>query len=218
MTESEPNSDRFISVDASKIPTTADTSPATYFDPSDVDQDYWLSKTDWFRTKKESYFRHLSELHQGKKVVTGRYNTRYETHQMNKDLIEALSSQLNLTTSQRSKAKRRFLSFDLEEFGVNAKYVAYVLCQFIVHDDPADDRQCHPSCDTADVPEVFIKVRNSIKLYPALGDTLYGKIQHRFRDEPVREPPTHDEYGIRRLSSADHDSTERNSRVRGGGI
>jgi len=179
MNNSEHRSDSQISVDASKIPTTADTNPATYFVHSDLEKDYWDSEADWYRTKKKTYYKHLAELNQGKKVSAGRYNTRYETHMMNKDLIEALSSQLNLTHKQRNQAERNFLSLDLEELGLPAGYVAYIVCRFVVHTDEDDKRQCHPSCDFSDVPMEFARVRVSLKIQADEIQSIYGKVQQR---------------------------------------
>jgi len=197
MSSSKEYSDRSLAIDASKIPNTADTSPATYFKTDEIKGEYWDSKTDWFRSKKEAYYKHLADLNQGKKVSAGRYNTQYETYMLNKDLIDALSSQLCLTQRQQSRAENLFLSLDLEKLGLQAESVAYVVCQYIVHSDNDDKRQCHPSCDIDDIPREFIRVRDSIKLHPSLMESLYGKLQHKFRNPSESKTEHHDEYGIR---------------------
>lgn len=206
-------------IDASKIPTTANTSPATYFDWTEVPGEYWESDSDWHRTKKESYYKHLAELNQGRKVSAGRYNDRYITYTVNEDLIEALSTQLNLTGGQQARATRWFLSLDLERLGLRAECVAFAVCQYTIHEDESDARTCHPSCEADEVPDVFKRVRASLGIPGRKLDSIYGKIQHKIRTGSLSGKTAHDEYGIRALSGAtlDDDAHERSGGAGGGG-
>lgn len=196
MTSETTLSNSDISIDSSKIPRTANTSPATWFDYTEVSGTYWASDTDWYRTKKEDYFEHLATLNQGKKVAAGRFNTRYETYMMNRDLIDALASQLNLTQRQRNKARRHFLGFNLDEWGIRAEHLAYSVCQFVVHTDEEDNRKCHPHSDIDDVPDAFKRVRDSVKLPPGSMASVYGKVQHELSTNSIGNPVSHDQYGL----------------------
>jgi hypothetical protein len=193
---SSKQQDSSSTVDSSKIPRTADTSPATWFDPTEVSKTYWESDSDWHRTKRESYYKHLAALHQGRKVAAGRHNDRYYTYTMNRDLIRGLSSQLGLTEEQRHRAEQHFHQFNLNNWGVRAEWVAYALCQYIVHSDDDDVRDCHPSSKNEDVPEAFGRVQNSIRFHPDRMYSLYEKVRRRLSGEEVTTVDHHDGYEV----------------------
>lgn len=176
------NSD--ISIDASKIPATANTNPATQIGYQTVKKGKsWDSETDWLTTKKQETFSRYARLNQGKLVVPGRENTPYKTYETNRDTIETLSSHLELSESQRKEARCRFHALDLQDWGIRADVIAFTLCQYIVHNDETDVRTCHPHTEAEDVPKEFHTVFSSLDIPEDRLASAYGKVAHAMRHE-----------------------------------
>jgi hypothetical protein len=173
-----------ISVDASKIPKTADTNPATQIGYQEfAEGEFWDSDTYWAQTNKQKTFKRYSELNQGRLVVAGRWNTPYETYEVNRDTIETLSSHLELSESQRREARCCIHALDLEDWGIRGDVVAFTLCQYIVHNDEADVRSCHPHSEAEDVPKEFHTAFSSLDIPEDRLASAYGKVAHAMRYE-----------------------------------
>jgi hypothetical protein len=176
--------DSNIDIDASVIPSSTDAHPATTIGVEEVDRnESWDSETDWYTTKKYETYKRLSTLNEGQLVVPGRWNGPYNTQVLNRETVKSIATQLGLTASQQRKATAYYLAFDLERWGIRADVVAFALCQYLVHSDPSDKRECHPKSDS--VPDEFEDVQDSITIPERMLSKTYGKIQHKLNNEEI---------------------------------
>lgn len=164
------NSNRISSFD------TPDTNNATYFLSEDVSGYY---PADFLRLSKSAHFAYLKEINEGLRLL-GRYDDPYITREAARDLIEALSSQLELTAREKSQARRNFLSLDREKLGISLNLVAYAVCAFAVEQNNRNvTRRCHPNIPEDDRDDQFNQMAESLGLTQHNIVKTYGKIQHR---------------------------------------
>lgn len=179
--------DSNLRIDSSRIPNCADAHPASTIGYNEVDRnECWNSATDWHTTKKRETYKRFSELNDGKLVVSGRYNDSFITYSQNKDTIESIGSQVELTQDQHRQALRYFSAFDLEQWGINAEYVAFTLCMYLVHTDEGDVRECHPMNDSEAIPDEFLRVRDSLQITSSSLCSTFGKVQTMIENENPR--------------------------------
>ena len=141
-----------------------ETDNATWFDYNEKTDGYWDSPSDWHKTTKYLYYQHLAEINRGRKRGGNYWNDPYHTYQANRDLIDAVGSQLNLLPRQQRVASAWFAHFDLDKWGMRADLIACCLCAHIVHEDDSDERRTHPNVpddheskpvEFAEIPERF---------------------------------------------------------------
>jgi hypothetical protein len=163
---------------------TPDTNPACYFDPDDVDDtDDWASETDWFKTHKQSYYRHLDHVSRG--YVNGKFrNDPFYTFQANQHLTEAIASQFPMTSSERTRAVEWARRLDMQRLGYSRELVITSICAFLTHDtDRSDGRKCHPQTPIEEWPAGPRQLYESWSdRYQSLYSKVYGTVASRIRN------------------------------------
>lgn len=165
-----------------------DTENATYFlaDENVDDGDYWLA--DFLYLKKQTHYAYLKEINEGRKNGPRWHNDPLITYESARDLIGTLSGHLDMTTTQRHRARRYFVALDRERLGLSLELVAYCLCAYTVEQDEQNrHRRCHPNVLKEERDEQFQWVANSLGLAERDIQKTYGKLQHRLKDAPL--PP-----------------------------
>jgi hypothetical protein len=167
-----------------------DTNHATRFDYSQETDGYWDSSSDWYRTTKYSYWQHLAEINRGRKRGGKYWNSPFHTYQANRDLIDAVGTQLNLLSRQKQDAQAWFAHLDLDEWGLRVELVACCLCARIVHEDDSDERRTHPNvaADHEDKPIEFVEIPARFGFREKEVISMYGKLDSYLRDNDQPDP------------------------------
>ncbi|MFC7204708.1 hypothetical protein ACFQJC_14405 [Haloferax namakaokahaiae] len=119
-------------------------------------------------------FKRLSQYNTGLRVGRKWTNDRYNTNLLNRHLIQALASQLDLNPRFQREAERLFLSLDLSRFGIDARAVAYTVCMVVVHSSEDNTRACHPS--VKDVDSEFERIAECEGFREGSLISLYNKV------------------------------------------
>lgn len=83
-----------------------DTNYASWFDPDDVaTTEDFQSESDWRKTHKRTYWKHLDTQHRGHKNGASRANQPFQTYLSNRHLSQSLANALGLTESETSQAE-----------------------------------------------------------------------------------------------------------------
>lgn len=190
-----------------------DTNNATWFDYSEATDGYWDSSSDWYRTTKYLYYQHLAEINRGRKLRGQYWNSPYHTYQSNRDLIDAVGTQLNLLPRQQQEANAWFAHFDLDKWGMQADLIACCLCARIIHEDDSDVRRTHPNVpdDHEDKPTKFARIAEQFKLRERELVSMYGKVDSYLRKQDQPDSRKFDRRRVdernpsRRVTSGDDD-------------
>jgi hypothetical protein len=134
-------------------------------------------RTDSLYLKYEKHYQHLDQIDAGLKNGPAWWNQAYFNEWSNKDLIEILSSNLELLPHQQKQAKRYFLSQDLRKWGIRKELVAWAICAYILHSDETDNRRCHPQAETGEKVEVFWEVAYTLDFSMSERISTYCKVQ-----------------------------------------
>lgn len=113
---------------------TPDTENATYFDPNE-------------RNSESSKFERLMLYNRGTWLGPGEENKRVTHRQDNLAILDSLSGQLELTSYQKSEARRIFDSLDLQDLGKPASLVAFGVCVVVANDDVYDGTRYWPTAN-----------------------------------------------------------------------
>ena len=206
-------------------PRTPDTNAATYIA-------WWKTPADEerlegsLRTSMQKFYKDLDLYNSGLWTLMTR-NDSFETHRQKRDLINMLSSQLELNPEQRSRVRAQYLSLDLSKQGVVMELVAFALCAYAVHSDSKQfnhyERKCHPQTPTestdplfADLLDYFIDAgRFSKKEF----EQQYGKVQHLFsgwihelpqgRVGPTESSEEFDRFGVDERKLTEYEEVEK---------
>jgi len=106
------------------------------------------------------------------------------------DTIDNLSSQLGLTTEERSQSRHHFVTLDREDLGLSSDLVAYCVCAYVVEQNERnEERRCHPNVPEKTKDDLFQQIAESLDLSQREIVKTYGKIQNRIDDttSPVPE-------------------------------
>lgn len=139
--------------------------------------EYWPA--DYLYSRKGKFYQHLDEIDQGLKNGYTWWNQPYFTHLANRDLITIFADNLELTPSQKRLAVAFFLDQDLQKWGIRKELVLWATCAYIVHQDEADDRRCHPRTKEEDKDKQFLEAAHSLDLRFKDREGTYGKVQNR---------------------------------------
>lgn len=167
-------------------PRSPDTNAATYIP-------WWVTPakderlSGSLRTSKQKFHKDLDLYNSGLWTLMTR-NDSFETYRQKRDLINMLSSQLELNTEQRSRVRAQYLSLDLSEQGVAMELVAFALCAYAVHSDSKRfdqyERKCHPQTPTESTDPLFVELlayfAKAGKFSPEEFEKQYGKVQYLF--------------------------------------
>lgn len=123
-------------------------------------------------SKNRRKYKLLSEYNTGLRTGRGRINDNYNTNSLNRHLIQALASQLDLNPRFQREVERRFLSLDHQRFGTDINAVALAVCAAVIHGSGHNERDAHPSAKDLD-PE-FEKVGEGYREKILI--SLYNKI------------------------------------------
>ena len=169
-----------------------DTDNATHFLADDVDKgEYWPA--DFLYLHKRTHFAYLKDFNEGCRNGPKRYNDPLVTREAGRDLIDALSGQLDMTSTQRNHVQRYFTNLDRGELGLRLELVGYCLCMVIVEQDEQNQhRRCHPNVPDRKKDDLFQSLANSLNLTEREIRKTYGKLQHVLRSTPV--PPETEPY------------------------
>lgn len=178
-----------------------DTNYATWFDPDDVDiTEKYQSESDWRKTHKQTYWKHLDSQHRGHKNGASRANKPFQTYLSNRHLSQSLANSLNLTEPEKGQAEKWFRRFKFDRLGYDIRLSAFCVCLFLVKRDERDERQSHPNA-RANWPSTFEDYYESLpaeqqrRLFKA-----YGRVAAKIRSWVVgeSEPATRemDRYGV----------------------
>jgi hypothetical protein len=169
-------------------PRTPDTNAATYISWWETPaEDERLEGS--LRTSMQKFYKDLDLYNSGLWTLMTR-NDSFETHRQKRDLINMLSSQLELNPGQRSRVRAQYLYLDLSDQGVPMELVAFALCAYAVHSDSKryehHNRKCHPQTPTESTDPLFTEL---LAYFDEAGkfsskdfEKQYGKVQHLFGD------------------------------------
>jgi hypothetical protein len=141
-------------------PRTPDTNAATYISWWETPaEDERLEGS--LRTSMQKFYKDLDLYNSGLWTLMTR-NDSFETHRQKRDLINMLSSQLELNPGQRSRVRAQYLYLDLSDQGVPMELVAFALCAYAVHSDSKryehHNRKCHPQTPTESTDPLFTEL------------------------------------------------------------
>lgn len=178
-----------------------ETNSATYFDIKDVPAGaFWLA--DFLYLNKRKYYQHLADINAGRKNGPKWRNDPFLTYEANRDLIDCLTAALDLTPTQRNRARRYFLNLDREKLGLKTELVAFCLCSFLLEMDKQNhQRRCHPNVERERRDPLFTSVAENLGLTEREIRKTYGKLQYLLRDAPLppvkddKRDPNHDRRG-----------------------
>lgn len=140
---------------------------------------YWGA--DYLYLHKRTYYQYLRGLNSGLRLGPSRYNSKKIVHDAAIDLVDAVSSQLDLTAAQRAKARGRFSKVDRKRLGQRLELVAFSLCALVVEQDPRNtQRRCHPNIQKSKFDDNFESVAQSIGVNETQFKKMYGKLEHIF--------------------------------------
>jgi len=181
--------------------TNVDTNHASWFKPEDVSPtEDFESESDWRKTHKQTYWKHLNTQHRGHKNGAGRANKPFQTYLSNCHLSEALATTLCLTDSETTQAEVWFRRLQFDRLGYDIRLSAFCVCLYLVKEDERDERQSHPNARANWPPEFRdylggLPPEQERRLYKA-----YGKVASKLRswtvgeDEPASNEM--DKYGV----------------------
>lgn len=131
---------------------------------------------------KKRWYKHLNSTNGGYR--NGFWtNTPYETWEINNYRIHSFAADLGLTRAERWRAKERFISFELDDFGEETLLVAYALCCYIVEQDQRDERRTHPQVPTEGRPSEFVEMIDQIGYNEHEIISMYGKVQSKLMSD-----------------------------------
>lgn len=160
---------------------------ATYFLSDDVSGFY---PADFRYLDKSRHFGQLKDINEGRCLALNRYNDPYITREWSRHHIEALSSQLEMTTRERIQARRYFMTLDREKLGLESNLVAISVCAYVVEQNEKNDtRRSHPNVPDRKRDTLFQELEENLELNPRAVVKTYGKLQNRLQDttSPIRE-------------------------------
>lgn len=174
--------------------TKPDTNNATYI-PWFTVQESQYRKDGW--TNLREHYQRLDEYNAG--IRNGdRTNGGYWTYRDNRDVMQALSSQLELNDHQYAVAVRWFHALDLGDTGIRKEHIAFVICSIIVHQDEQSIRKCHYNCN--DIDETFVRMRERLGLRNKQFKTLYERFIGEWDDDLLL--PTTPQFDARDMDGA----------------
>ncbi|QGA84003.1 hypothetical protein [Halomicrobium sp. LC1Hm] len=178
-----------------------DTNYASWFDPGDVNiTENFQSESDWRKTHKRTYWKHLDSQHRGHKNGAGRANKPFQTYLSNRHLSQSLANVLSLTKSEKGQAEKWFRRLNFDRFGYDIRLSTFCVCLYLVKEDERDERQSHPNA-RVNWPSTFqdyyenLPAEQQRRLFKA-----YGKVAAKLRSWTAgeNEPATRemDKYGV----------------------
>lgn len=149
---------------------TPDTKNATYFDPNEVEESNNNCGT------SVSYSR-IQLLNRG--TWKSRYEENKEvTHRRdNLAILDAISSQVELTDHQKAKARRVFDDLELGELGKSAKLIAFGVCAVVANDDVHRGSRFHPQMEDPD--ELFAELADRLGFTSSQLHSVVGIVNSR---------------------------------------
>lgn len=179
----------------------ANTNYASWFNPQDVSEtEDFQSDSDWRKTHKRTYWKHLDTQHRGHKNGAGRANKPFQTYLSNRHLSQSLATVLGLTKAEKSKTKKWFRLLKFDRLGYDIRLSAFCVCLYLVKDDEFDERQAHPNTKTQWPPEFRDYYDSLPDEQRRLLSKAYGKVASEIRswtigeDEPANVEM--DKYGV----------------------
>ena len=167
-------------------PRTPDTNAATYISWWEIPAKNERLEGS-LRTSSQKFYKDLDLYNSGLWTLMTR-NDPFETYRQKRDLIDMLSSQLELNSEQRSRVQAQYQSLDLSKQGVVMELVAFALCAYAVHSDSKRfdhyERKCHPQTPPQSTDPLFAKLLADFakvgKFSPKEFEKQYGRVQHQF--------------------------------------
>lgn len=168
-----------------------DTNFATYIEHDEIGEDEkWMA--DFLYLKKQDYYKHLNDINAGRKNGPTWYNDPFLTYENARDFINIISGGLDMTSVQRHRSRRYFISLDRERLGLRYEVVAYCVCAYIVEQDEQNQyRRCHPNVPNEKTDKLFQQTAESLELTSREIHKTYGKLQHILKARPL--PPVQDD-------------------------
>lgn len=127
-------------------------------------------------------FKRLSEYNTGLRSGRKWTNQEYTTNLLNRHLIQALASQLDLHPRYQREAERLFMGLDLRQFGTNAGIVAFSACSVAVHSSESNERECHPCMKSGDIDSLFEQVKQDERYRRDELISLYNKLTQSIKN------------------------------------
>lgn len=181
--------------------TDVDTNHASWFKPEEIKStEDFESESDWRKTHKRTYWKHLNAQHRGLKNGAGRANKPFQTYLSNRHLSEALANALGLTESETAQAETWFRRLKFDQLGYDIRLSAFCVCLYLVKEDERDERQSHPNAWANWPPEFRAYLDGLPPEQERRLDKAYGKVASRLRawtvgeDEPASSEM--DKYGV----------------------
>lgn len=150
---------------------TPDTPNATYFDPNEVPDTHVegnprVVNYDRLRSFNRNTWKDRREEN---KQVTHR--------QDNLAILDCISTQLELNSFQKKKARRIFDSLDLQDIGKKAKLVAFGVCVVVANDDYSETNRYYPTRN--DSPERFDNLAGKLGFTERQIQSVIGVVDYR---------------------------------------
>ena len=178
------------------------------------------------RTSLQKFHKDLDLYNSGLWTLMTR-NDSFETYRQKRDLIDILSSQLELNPQQRSRVRAQYRSLDLSKQGVVMELVAFALCAYAVHSDSKRfdhyERKCHPQTPTESADPIFTGLLTYFveagKFSKKEFEKQYGKVQYLFnswthehpqgRVGPQESSEEFDRFGVDERKLLEYDEVEK---------
>ncbi|WP_144049894.1 hypothetical protein [Halorubrum ezzemoulense] len=143
---------------------------------------------------KEDYYRHLNAINSGLKNGHKWQNSSYRTYELNRNLIQCLSDQLQLANWEIKKAAQIFDALQRSNMGLSSELVAFTTCANLVH-RLDDNREYHPQTKPEDRDSFFERCRKDLGITRDQFQSTYGKIAHKIRNNKLNFQ-RHDDYEV----------------------
>lgn len=147
---------------------TPDSDNATYFDPTEVKETTSIN------------YKRLRLLNRGTWNDRREENKEARHRSDNLAILDALSSQLELTEHQKKKARREFDHLNLGKIGKPVNLVAFGVCTVVANDDVHNGSRYHPKMNNPD--ELFAEIADDLNFTTTQLHSIVGVVNNRRRE------------------------------------
>jgi len=132
---------------------------------------------DYQELNKRVYYKHLSEINEGRRHTYHNVNSEYVTDNQLAYIAEVVSDRLHLNTMSTDRVPMLLRRLDRHRLGLRLIWVAHAVALFVVRNDERDERTAHPASD--DRHEDFTEFEDDIEIRNLA--SIYGTVASRLR-------------------------------------
>lgn len=130
------------------------------YDDNKIKGEYW--DADYQELSKRVYYKHLSEINEGRRHTYHNINSEYETQNQLAYIAEVVTDRLRLNTMSTGRVLPLLEKLDRQRLGLRLIWVAHAVALFVVRNDDRDKRTAHPASD--DRHEDFTEFEDAIDI------------------------------------------------------